>query len=296
RHEVRQSRAGRPPLPILGAVLAAFLRCGRTTRAARTLLRAFARARAPRRAVAFGRAGFDVVFHAFARIPNALAALAFGDLGGRAAAVHRQRFVFENVRIFRAAGFLVLRFDQKPRLLLLPAPAVHAHEMPSPVQLLAVQGESEMTFLVARMRVALRVPAAAVPNHDGAAAILSLRDGSLECVVFDRMIFHVDRKPLLVRNEARAAGDRPALHHAVDLDPQGVVPTPRGVLLDDELIALGSVRAPPRLGGHVELALPAVYLKAHRSARTLAFRRSPLERCRPCSCPLVRLAPGRPGG
>src|SRR5262245_13201702 len=108
RHEVRQSRAGRPPLLVLGAFLAAFLRCGRTTRVARTRLRAFAGARAPRRAVAFGRAGLDVVLHAFARMPNALAAFAFGDLGDRAAADHRQRFVLENVRIFRAAGFLVL--------------------------------------------------------------------------------------------------------------------------------------------------------------------------------------------
>src|SRR5262249_22526498 len=154
---------------------------------------------------------------------------------------------------------------QKPRLLFLPGPAVHAHEMPSPMQLLAVQGESKMTFFVALMRVAFRVPAAAVPNHDSAAAILSPRDGPLECVVFDRMIFHVDRNALLVRNEAGAAGDRPALHHAIELEPQIIVQAPSGVFLDDELISLGSVRAPPRLRGQVELALPAVYLKAHRS-------------------------------
>src|SRR5215813_13497857 len=168
--------------------------------------------------------------------------------------------------------------------------------MPSSMQLLAIQGESEMTFPVARVRVALRVPASAVPNHDGAAAVLSPRDGSLECVVFDRMIFHVDGKALLVRNEARAAGDRPALHHAVEFEPQVVVQTPRGVFLDDELISLGLVCAPPRLGGHVELALPAVYLKTHRSARTPAFCRSTLERRRPCGRPLVRLAPARLGG
>src|SRR6266436_6650380 len=107
-----------------------------------------------------------------------------------------------------------------------------------------------MTFFVARVRVALRVPAAAVPNHDGAAAILSPRDGSLECVVFDRMIFHVDGKALLVRNEARAAGDRPALHHAVELEPQVIMQTPCGVLLDDEVFSLGSMRAPPRFRGH----------------------------------------------
>src|SRR5262245_49968980 len=224
-------------------------------------------------------------------MPNPLAALAFGDLGNRAAADHRQWFVLENVRIIRAARFLVLRFDQKPWLLFFPGPAVHAHEMPSPMQLLAVQGESEMTFLVARVRVALRVPAAAIPNHDGAAAILPLRDGSLEGVVFDRMIFHVDGKALLVRNETRAAGDRPALHHPVELEPQVIMQTPCGVLLDDEPISLGSMRAPPRFRGHVELALPAVYLKAHRSTRTPAFRRSTLER--PCSRPLLRPAPCR---
>src|SRR5262249_10026494 len=165
--------------------------------------------------------------------------------------------------------------------------------MPSPMQLLAVQGESKMTFFVALMRVAFRVPAAAGPNHDSAPAILSPRDGPLYCGVFIRMIFHVDRKALLVRNEARAGGDRPALHHAIELEPQIIVQAPSGVFLDDELISLGSVRAPPRLRGQVELALPAVYLKAHRSARTLAFRRSPLERCRPCSRPLVRLTAAR---
>src|SRR5262249_5618195 len=100
-----------PPLLIPGAFLTAFLRCGRTTRAARTLLRTFARARAPRGDVAFCRASLDIVFHAFARMPNALATLALGDLGDRAAADHRQRFVLENVRIIRAAGVLVLRFD-----------------------------------------------------------------------------------------------------------------------------------------------------------------------------------------
>src|SRR5262249_55307560 len=168
-------RPGPPPLFVLGAFPAAFLRCGRTTRATRTRLRTFAGARAPRGAVAFCRAGLDVVFHAFARMPNALATLAFGDLGDRAAADHRQRLVLENVPLFRAAGLLVLRFDQKPRLLFLPGLAVHAHEMPSPMQLLAVQGESKMTFFVARVRVALRVPAAAVPDHDGTAAILSPR-------------------------------------------------------------------------------------------------------------------------
>src|SRR5262249_36257104 len=132
-------------------------------------------------------------------------------------------FVSRMSLLLAAAASLVFCFDKTPRPFFPPAPAAHAHEMPSPMQLLAVQGESKMTFLVARVRVAPRIPAAAVPNHDGAAAILSPRDGSLECVVFDRMIFDVDGKALLVRNEARATGDRPALHHAVEFEPQVVV-------------------------------------------------------------------------
>src|SRR5215470_19209176 len=285
RHEIRQSRARGTALVVLGAFLAAFLRCGRTTPAC-TRLRTFARARTPWSGVAFCRAGLDVVFDAFVRMPDPLAPLACSDFGDRAAADHRQRLVLENVRITPAARFLVLRFDQKPWLLFFPGPAVHAHEMPSPMQLLALQGEGEMTFLVAHVRVALRVPAAAIPNHDGAAAILPLRDGSLEGVVFDRMIFHVDCKALLARHETRAAGDRPALHHPVELEPQVIMQAPRGVFLDDELISLVSMRAPPWLRGHVELAFLAIYLKAHRSTRTPAFRPSTLERRKPCSRPL----------
>src|SRR5262249_56116357 len=69
RHEIRQSRAARTPLLVLGAFLAAFLRCGRTTRAARTLLRTLAPPHAPPSRVAFGPPGLPVAFHPFLRIP-----------------------------------------------------------------------------------------------------------------------------------------------------------------------------------------------------------------------------------
>ena len=149
--------------------------------------------------------------------------------------------------------------------------------MPPPVQLLAIEGESQMTFLISRVRIAFRIPAAAIPNHDGAAAVLSRRDGSLECIVFDRMIFDVDRKALLARNQARPAGDGPAFHHAAELQPQVIVQAARRVFLDDELISFGSMHAAPRLQSHVELAFPTIYLKAHRSARSPAFCRNALE-------------------
>src|SRR5206468_2581586 len=84
-----------------------------------------------------------------------------------------------------------------------------AHEMPAPVQLLALEAEIQMTFLVSGVRVALRIPLAAIPNHDRAGAVFPRRDCSLECIVFDRMIFNMDRKTFLARNQAWAARHRP---------------------------------------------------------------------------------------
>ena len=164
-------------------------------------------------------ASLDVLLHAFIRVPNSLAPLALGDLGHRAAADDRERLLLENIRVARAARVLVLGFDQKPRLLFFSRPAVHAHEMPAPVQLLALEAEIQMTFLVSGVRVALRIPLAAIPNHDRAGAVFSRRDCSLECIVFDRMIFDVDRKTFLARNQAWAARHRPALHDTAKLQP-----------------------------------------------------------------------------
>src|SRR5215467_11497256 len=210
-----------------------------------------------------GRPALDVARDTPVRVPYALAALALGDLRNRAAAHHRQRLLLEDVGITRPARGLVLGLDQQPRHLLFPGPTVHAHEMPPPVQLVAVEPKLEVTFLQSPLRIAFRMPAAAVPNQHGSAAILALRDGPFERVVLDRMIFHLNRQALLARNEARTAGHRPALHHAVELEPHVVMQPAGGMLLDDELITLGSPCAPARLRGHVEFALLAINLQAH---------------------------------
>src|SRR5262249_42729005 len=117
-------------------------------------------------------------------------------------------------------------------------------------------------------------PAPAIPNHHRAGAVFPLRDGPLECVVFDRMIFDVDCKAFFARNEAWAARDSPALHDTAELQPQVVVQPPCRMLLDDELMHLRAVHAPARLWRDVELAFPAIDLKAHCSTRTLALWRS----------------------
>src|SRR4029077_1641978 len=228
--------------------------------------------------MAFGRPCLDVLLHASVGVSDPFAALAFSDLGDRSATDHRQRLLLENIRIAGAAGCFILGLDQKPGLLFLSCPTVHTHEMPSSVQLLALEGKVEMAFLVSGVRIAFRMPAAAIPNHDRAAAVLSCWDGPLESVVFDGMVFHVDRQALLARNETWAASHGPTLHDPAQLEPQVIMQTPRRVLLDYELVSFGPTDPPPRLRGHVELAFPAIYLKTHRSAHTPAFCRGALER------------------
>jgi len=142
------------------------------------------------------------------------------------------------------------------------APAVHADEMPLAVELLALERERQAALLQAGVRIAVGKPAPTVPDHDGAPAIFALGDGAFEFVVLDGVILDMDGEPLLARDQARAAGDRPALHHAVELQPEVVVQPAGGMLLDDEPIALGPRRPPARLRGDVELALALVDLQA----------------------------------
>src|SRR5262245_43996712 len=105
---------------------------------------------------------------------------------------------------------------------------MHAHEMPAAVQLLAVEREGEIALLEALVRIVLGMPAPTVPDQHGAAAVLALRDRTFERVVLDRVILDLHGKPLLAGIEARTARDRPALHHAVELEPQVVVQAARG--------------------------------------------------------------------
>ena len=55
---------------------------------------------------------------------------------------NRLRLLLQNIRVARAARRLVRGLDQEPGLLLLAGSAVHAHEMPAAVQLLAFEPES----------------------------------------------------------------------------------------------------------------------------------------------------------
>ena len=124
--------------------------------------------------------------------------------------------------------------------------------MPAAVQFLAVKGKFEMAFGVTFMRVAFGLPGAAIPDHHGAAAVFALRDGALERVVFDGVILDVDGEPLVVGIEARAARDGPALHDAVEFQPQVVVQPGRVMLLDDIAVRRRRAGSRPR-GSEVTL-------------------------------------------
>ncbi len=106
---------------------------------------------------------------------------------------------FQNILGARRARRVVLRLDQQPIVVTLVIPLAHAHQVPAAVQLLAVKSELQMTLGIPFVRIADGLPRAAVPDHDGAAAIFALRDGALEAVVVDRMILDMDGEPLFAR-------------------------------------------------------------------------------------------------
>src|SRR5829696_5943698 len=159
----------------------------------------------------------------------------------------RQVLLLQDVGVLRAASKFVIRLDQEPILARLAGAFVHTHQMPAAVQLGAVEAKLETTLLKGAVRVALGLPGAAVPDHHSPAAIFTLGNGAFELVVFDGMIFDMDGEPLFARNEARAAGHRPAFHYAVELKSQVVMQPRCSVLLDNKSIAAALSGFAPRL-------------------------------------------------
>ena len=121
--------------------------------------------------------------------------------------------------------------------------------------ILAVQRELELALAVAVVRVADRRPPPAVPDDHVAGAVLAVRDMALELRVLERVVLGVHREPLLVRIEARAARHRPALEHAVELEPQVVVQATRSMTLDHEDAARRRNGAAVGLGRATKLRL-----------------------------------------
>src|ERR1700720_359429 len=77
-------------------------------------------------------------------------------------------------------------------------------------------------------------PRAAVPDHYGSTAVLSLGNDTLKPTIFRRMIFDSHCQPLDGRIEGRAFRYRPGEQDAVPLQAEVVVQTASLMLLDDE--------------------------------------------------------------
>ena len=178
--------------------------------------------------------------------------------------------------------------DQQPRLLARLAAvlaAVRADQRPAALELFAVELELQMPFLIAGDRIAVRMPGAAIPHHDGARPVLARRNDAFEAAVFERMIFDVHRQPLVVRVEARSLGHRPAQQHAVQLQPEIVVQMTGRMFLDDEAerLRLAANDAAARLGRRPKIALLAIALQSHalRDRAVQARLRLAVERADP---------------
>src|SRR5262245_31227643 len=104
------------------------------------------------------------------------------------------------------------------------------------------------------------------------------------------MIFHLYCEPLLARHKARPAGDCPALHPAVELEPQVVMQAPRGVLLDDVGVAAPALHLALRLGGHVKTTFGAIGFQSRFATAWHDLERRISRRCAPdrLSDPLPR--------
>ena len=160
-------------------------------------------------------------------------ALALRDLRHRSSRSHGA-ILFQDVVGLAFLGEFVAVLDQEPvGALAAVAVALHPHQHPAAVQLVAMQREFQVALLEAALGI-IGFPDAAIPQHDGAAAILVVRDGAFEIAVVQRVILDLDRQPLVVRIERGSSRHRPGFEDAVELQPQIVMQPGRVMLLDHE--------------------------------------------------------------
>ena len=114
----------------------------------------------------------------------------------------------------------------------------HQHE--AALQPLSFKGKLEVALgesLLGRP-VAFRLPVAAVPEHDRAAAILAFGNRAFEVTIVQRVVFHLHGQALVLGIERRSLGHSPGLEDAVEFEAQ-VIMEPRGVMfLDDKAPAV----------------------------------------------------------
>src|SRR5882762_2660233 len=111
-------------------------------------------------------------------------------------------FLLGDFGLARSARELVFGLHQEPGLCFLSRLRPEAHEMPAALEPRAVERECEMTFGETLMGIAVRQPAAAVPDDHRSSAIFAFRDVAFEIEIFERMVLGANREPLLAEREA----------------------------------------------------------------------------------------------
>ena len=194
------------------------------------------------------------------------------------------RFVNDGRRVGGAFELVMFLDEQPVGLGLLRSFAAHADQRPVALQLVAVQDKFETAGAEAFIRIAHRLPGPGVPQHHGAAAVLSLGDGALEAAIFHGVVFDLDGEPLVRDDVAWPLGNSPAFEHAIPAQAEVVMQARRGVLLDDERQTLGwrlclGGAAGFCGGGEVAHLAIAGELCVHRGGGTLCLLRGLLRAC-----------------
>src|SRR5206468_279106 len=110
----------------------------------------------------------------------------------------------ENVILGRGPGRIVALLEEQPLPLLTGlGGATGTDEHPAAAKLSAVEFEFEFAGAVVLVRIAERLPFAAIPKHDCAAAVFAFGNDSFERTIIDRMILDVHRQPFDGRIETR---------------------------------------------------------------------------------------------
>ena len=119
-------------------------------------------------------------------------------------------------------------------------------------------GESSVSLLLEEL------VRAAIPDLDGAGAVLACGDDALEVTVLERVVLDVYGEMPLALAQRDAFWDGPARESAVPLKPEVVMEAAGVVSLDHEArLALPWVLAAERLGRLPSAALALVLVEAH---------------------------------
>src|SRR5690606_32397841 len=183
--------------------------------------------------------------------------------GAPAVLLRRRRDLGQQVVGLQAPGPGVLVLEQQP--LRLPCRLAGAHQVPTPLELAAVQLEAQVALGQLLLGIALGGPHAMVKARHVAAAVLTLGNLALEAGVVQRMVLDLHRHALDRRIVAGPLGHGPALEGVAHLQAEVVMAAAGVVQLDHEDRPLPARRrlAGLRLAGAVEAALALVVDQAH---------------------------------